>query len=490
MRSARLALLVACGCGRLGFGDSSGAPIDELGYPETVEAVLGTTALTVAPRDPAPAGARFSLAPTLPAGLTFDPATGVIAGTPQAAVDDLAYAITAAHDGHLTTATLRLTVLPGYVVDVDLDAADDDAGVDATCRASAVGGCTLRAAIETANHRGTKQLVLLDARPYRLGQALPALTSDVVIAGQGAAVTSVRGTTPHPGFGFLVLATRHTVGVRKLTVAELGPVDGPVAHVTQGALAIEAAQLADNVAASSGGALFIAGGASVAIDTTLFVGNSASSGNGWGGVIDGEDAGTSIVVRRSTATRNVADWGAFAHITEGTTLRLENSTLYGNKSAIAGTLATPGGLYTLIHATIAANTTTGNLSAGLYLHSSPGGYTLASTLVAGNTDAAGKRRNCHRVDVASRVSSRGGNLFDDDAGTCAAALTGAGDQLGRDPALVGGLADHGGPTPTVMPAAGSLAIDHGAPADCLATDQRGQVRPLGAGCDVGAVEAQ
>lgn len=57
-----------------------------------------------------------------------------------------------------------------------------------------------------------------------------------------------------------------------------------------------------------------------------------------------------------------------------------------------------------------------------------------------------------------------------------------------DPRL-GLLADNGGPTLTLLPGAGSAAID-AAGAGCSATDQRGLPRPALGGCDFGAVEVQ
>jgi hypothetical protein len=55
-------------------------------------------------------------------------------------------------------------------------------------------------------------------------------------------------------------------------------------------------------------------------------------------------------------------------------------------------------------------------------------------------------------------------------------------------AVLGPLEDNGGPAPTLGLGAGSPAIDHGAPGDCPATDERGALRPAGAGCDIGAFE--
>jgi hypothetical protein len=59
-------------------------------------------------------------------------------------------------------------------------------------------------------------------------------------------------------------------------------------------------------------------------------------------------------------------------------------------------------------------------------------------------------------------------------------------------AKLGPLADNGGPTKTLLPAKGSDAIDAipAANAACTSpgTDQRGDSRPQGARCDIGAVE--
>jgi len=55
-----------------------------------------------------------------------------------------------------------------------------------------------------------------------------------------------------------------------------------------------------------------------------------------------------------------------------------------------------------------------------------------------------------------------------------------------DPKL-GDLADNGGFTLTMLPGAGSAAIDTGSP-QLMVVDQRGVTRPQGAGMDIGSVE--
>jgi hypothetical protein len=87
--------------------------------------------------------------------------------------------------------------------------------------------------------------------------------------------------------------------------------------------------------------------------------------------------------------------------------------------------------------------------------------------------------NCSRV-----VTSLGYNLTDD--ASCGFLATG---DLVVGDAMLGPLADNGGPTETHDLLPGTPAIDAGSP-DCPppTTDQRGVARPQGAACDIGAVE--
>jgi hypothetical protein len=93
------------------------------------------------------------------------------------------------------------------------------------------------------------------------------------------------------------------------------------------------------------------------------------------------------------------------------------------------------------------------------------------------------------------VVSEGFNIYGTDTG----AFDQPTDQL--DPGLLaaslGELADNGGPTPTLLPGPGSIAINAIPAAECLdadgaplTTDQRGISRPQGSACDIGAVEVE
>ena len=52
------------------------------------------------------------------------------------------------------------------------------------------------------------------------------------------------------------------------------------------------------------------------------------------------------------------------------------------------------------------------------------------------------------------------------------------------------MANNGGFTLTYLPQHTSQAINTGTAAGCPSTDQRGQPRPAGGNCDIGAVEVQ
>jgi hypothetical protein len=67
----------------------------------------------------------------------------------------------------------------------------------------------------------------------------------------------------------------------------------------------------------------------------------------------------------------------------------------------------------------------------------------------------------------------------------AASVSGSNNPTGT--LAMGPLQDNGGATETMVP--GAAAIDAGTNDGCPATDQRGVARPIGAACDIGALEA-
>jgi hypothetical protein len=114
------------------------------------------------------------------------------------------------------------------------------------------------------------------------------------------------------------------------------------------------------------------------------------------------------------------------------------------------------------------------------IQASAGTVTLANSLVEGD---------CGIVYIAIVVSS--GYNIESPSDTCG--LNDPTDQanVSTDDLKLGPLQGNGGPTETHALGAGSVAIDHIPAVDCeVTTDQRGEARPGGAMCDVGAFEVQ
>ena len=171
----------------------------------------------------------------------------------------------------------------------------------------------------------------------------------------------------------------------------------------------------------------------------------------------------------------------------GGPLALTNVTLGGNSAsngAGGGLLATYG-TATLVNVTFSGNTATGN-GGGIFFYAigAADSLTLTNTLLADS----GTGGNCYvSPDSLKALASAGFNLSDDHS--CESYFTQGGDQ-NNQPAGLLPLANNGGFTLTHLPRHTSLAVDQGPALGCPATDQRGQPRPAGAACDIGAVEVQ
>lgn len=193
------------------------------------------------------------------------------------------------------------------------------------------------------------------------------------------------------------------------------------------------------------------------------------------------------------------------------TFRATNVVFSGNTAANGAAIDGTGGSVTLTNSTVTGNTATGK-GGGVFLGGAASRLTTLNTTIAGNAapDGAGVAvdqgtatlrattvaQNTGAADVrggveaqasivgscANAITSIGANA----AGDAACALGGAGDRTAT--LQLGALADHGGTTPIIFPAAASPAVDIDPGCSGGATDQRGIARPQGAACDAGAVE--
>ncbi len=214
-----------------------------------------------------------------------------------------------------------------------------------------------------------------------------------------------------------------------------------------------------------------------------------------------------MTVIRTTLSRNETP-GSGGGILNLVTITVRESTLSGNHAAQGGGLASAGGDVALTNNTFSSNTATdtgggiilmgsldetglagtmeashvtfafNNAPAGGGISINGGTLKIKNSLLAKNTPGA----DCE--DAAGGLSSLGENMDSD--GSCAGfTLT--------DDAMLDVLANYGGPTETHALKTGSPAID--AATDCtttggltLAADQRGEPRPGGLACDLGAYE--
>ncbi len=249
-----------------------------------------------------------------------------------------------------------------------------------------------------------------------------------------------------------------------------------------GLLQVSDSRLISNTAGGGAGAFGNSGVAT--ITRSSLIGNVTL--HGAGGAIFNYDPAV-LTIDRSTFSGNLSPEGSGGGIINESYLKLTNSTLSGNYAHGNG-----GGLWhwsvypsetaVLNAVTIVSNSVDNSyVGGGLYVY--PASVLSASNiLIADNARLAGTPTDC-----SGQFISLGYNLIQTTTG-CIITSTLTGVISNTDP-LIGPLQDNGGSTWTHALLFGSPAIDHGDPANCLPIDQRGAIRPIGAGCDIGAYEA-
>ncbi len=243
-----------------------------------------------------------------------------------------------------------------------------------------------------------------------------------------------------------------------------------------GTITIAESVFFSNMSAAMGGAGSTwFGGGGWTITGSTFIGNSADEGGAL-------NLRTNVAITNSTFSGNTATGhgGAIETFANGVTLTLNNVTITNNAACCGGGLT--------------QNSTTIN---------------FRNTMVAGNTSTT-FGPDCE--DVTAPLNSQGHNLVGID--TDCAITAGTGDQIGTsanpiDPRVRGFAAANattvmagsnvGGQTPTPVltrallsnsPAidAGDIAMPGSGGTACAAADQRGVARPVDSGCDIGAFE--
>ena len=315
--------------------------------------------------------------------------------------------------------------------------------------------------------------------------------SDVILLGLGTYALSLAGTDDAAAVGDLDVADDLVVAGESAlsTVVHAGQVDR-VFHVLDGAtLELRDVTLASGLPTGHGGALLVQGDATLLRGVVRDSRTVGAGTNGGGAYVAG---GASLAVVDSTLTGNEAV-GAGGAIHVVGTLDLVNSTLTANLAGASG-----GGFYAVTQSVVAANNAT---IARNTAHTAGGGLFAESSALLGfapavtNSIVAANQAPAH-PDCSGPISS-GYSLIGDGTG-CIGPAAAKGDLVGTTAAPVDallGVLESSGPTPVLLPAPGSPAVDAANPAApgsvegaCEVTDQRGATRPGGPRCDIGAVE--
>ena len=306
------------------------------------------------------------------------------------------------------------------------------------------------------------------ARPISInGAAVQTVLKGPSTLGTGIAIDTTAGTVNVAGLtisGFQTGVTVSSVSVANLTADTItGNITGS-GIFNHGTLALSESSVTDNLLGTGGSGGGIVNGGAMTIYASTISGNFANIG---GGIYNFG----ALTVSDSTIAGNTAtDDGGGIENASGFTLILNDSTVSGNtvKSDVGGGIDNRGPAY------------------------------VANTIIAGNS-ATGK--NASDPDVHGVFTSTDHDLIGVTGDATGFVTTGptASIVLGSDLASavgLGPLADNGGPTQTMAPLAGSLAIDSGdnappAPFSLPAADQRGVTRftasdPI---IDIGAYEA-
>jgi hypothetical protein len=304
---------------------------------------------------------------------------------------------------------------------------------------------------------------------------------------------------------------------------EASHVGGGIAVGGNGTVVRSKSTVNGNVAGVDGGGIYnpTSFGGSVLLNRSTACGNTAVTGDG-GGIFNQRYAN----VYYSTISDNVAGGGGGGIYNRGTlvvteddqtaiaaNLEVFNSTISDNTAGGAG-----GGINNDSHGVLEVtfSTVSRNLASqrGGGIQHGFATTQLTATIVAGNTVSSVEDYECAGVnlvrgtDVCGSVSSDGGyNLIGDGQGMAGLSVAN-GNQIDVDPVLdPAGLKDNSGTTRTIALRPGSPAIDavavNNGP-NCLnsadqmiedpttglavAIDQRGEERPQGDQCDIGAFE--
>jgi CSLREA domain-containing protein len=371
---------------------------------------------------------------------------------------------------------------------------DPDSNIGNGSCATAGGACTLRAAIQEANAQGcggSPGITIAVTDIIAPATQLPAITRAMTINGPGAGSLTV--TAAHQFRVFNVTGIGFVTFSNLTMAAGQGPTPGNDDYLAGGAVifrqtggTIDHCIIRDSSAIAGGGVAGGSAGTTSILNSTI-VNNNAGAG---GGLYQGGPF--NVVISNSTFNDNqsTAGHGGAFHDSSGGghTITITNSTFSNNRAngnTVGGAIYAVSGTMTVLNSTFTLNFAA--QSGGAIYQGGP--TQIQNSIFAQNT------AGFSAPDLFGSFTTLGNNLIGSNDGNALVAGTPnvGGDYVGTNAnpinALLGPLANNGGPTQTHALNCGSLAIDHGSTAAGPPTDQRGIARPAGAATDIGAYEA-
>jgi hypothetical protein len=351
------------------------------------------------------------------------------------------------------------------------------------------------------------------------------ITDSVTIAGPGANILSVSGTSGNSRSRVLEIHSGATVVISGLTIHKgsvtgmaTGPAFGP-GIANSGNLTLNNCVVSDNtiraVAFFAGEAYGggISNSGTLTLNNCVVRDNSITGISNFGAGIGSPPTATStLILNNSTISGNTVfspstgtGSGGGVAVNSSSTATINNSTISGNLVIGAGSSA-GGGVFSAGTLNVRNSTVTANVVSGIGAGKTQGGgltvtggtTTLSSTIFAGNYASTGS------VDVQGALAASSNfNLIGDGTGMSGVSNGTNNNQLGTSAspinAMLGALSDNGGNTPVHPLLPGSPAIDKGT-ANAFTTDQRGAgfartvndpaLLDASNGTDIGAFEVQ
>jgi len=318
----------------------------------------------------------------------------------------------------------------------------------------------------TINGGVTTEFRLLDNKEAGLSLTISNLTiRNFKFAGDGGAIFSAGAVT----------VTNSTFSGN-----EAGVAGGAI--FSAGAVTVTNSTFSGNEAGDAGGAIYSAG--AVTVTNSTFSGNEAVLNGGGAIRSDGN-----VTVTNSTFSGNKATSGDGGGFRSSGTATVTNSTFSGNTTNHAS-LSFGGGFFSNGGATV-TNSTFSENSVSSALGSGGGFYSFGTATVT-NSIFTGNTANTAKGFFYKSAATLSHSIFNTYDTVNAGPATGTGVIVGNP--LLGALQNNGGSTLTMLPGAGSPAIDSGSndAAAGLDFDQRGTgfARIANGTVDMGAVEVQ